>query len=226
MLSSQGRDGYAFLVKKLLTPVVLLTLLLGPLPTFARVWDSPVARPTSRSIRAAARVVTVQNSDRITIRDVPLDRTFENAGFGVKIQYPSSWERHDLLQRTEPLTLVTMFLSREQRPRGIRQNINLVVEDLPTEMTLAAYTELGIRMEQDYFDTYELLQSDDILLAGTYRAHRVLFTGSLNGGEMTFQQVWMVRGKKAYVWTFADSTEAFDDHVVTFEKMMDTITMQ
>ena len=218
-------------MKKTLTLlVVLLVILLSPLPVLGRVWEnadgSRVTRTTSRSIRSAARAVTAPNPHRITIRDIPLDRTFSGPEFGVKIQYPSSWERHDLLQRTEPLTLVTMFLSREQRPLGIRQNINLVVEDLPTEMTLASYTELGIRMEQDYFDSYELLQSEDILLAGTYRAHRVVFTGSLNGGEMTFQQVWMVRGKQAYVWTFADSTEAFDDHVVTFEKMMDTMIMQ
>lgn len=119
-----------------------------------------------------------------------------------------------------------MFLSREQRPAGIRQNVNLVVEDLQSELTLAQYTELGIRMEREYFDRYALLRSEDMLLAGVYRAHRVLFTASLDVGDMTFQQVWMLRGKQAYVWTFADSAEAFDDHVTTFEKMMDTVTVQ
>lgn len=221
------------MVKKFLILCLLLGLLAeGPVPVDGRVWQSPdgtaLERPSRRSIRAAARQGITRNPAMLSILDTPLDRTFEDAGFGVKIQYPSSWERLDLLQRTFPLTLVTMFLSREQYPAGIRQNINLVVEDLPSALTLAEYTELGVRMEREYFERYALLRSEDILLAGTYRAHRVLFTASsgAGGSRMTFEQIWMLRGKQAYVWTFADSADAFDDHVMTFERMMDTVTVR
>jgi len=243
-------------VVKFLILCLLIDLLVVPVPVGGRVWQNPdgtaVERPSRRSIRAAARQRTVRNPAMLSIRDTPLDRTFSSGEFGTKMQYPSSWERLDLLQRTFPLTLVAMFLSRpasassaqhrdepacpecsrraegspEERSAGFRQNVNLVVEDLPSELTLAEYTELGIRMERDYFERYALLRSEDILLAGTYRAHRVIFTASSGAGDMTFAQIWMLRGKQAYVWTFADSAETFDDHVMTFEKMMDTVTVQ
>lgn len=220
-------DGYHTEVKHPLLLLLIFALLLCPLKVGGRVWgDDEVLRPSRRSIMTAARQPVARNPAMISVRDIRLDRTFSSAEFGTKMQYPSSWERFDLFQRTFPLTLVTMFLSQEQRPSGIRQNINLIVEDLPSEMTLAEYTDLGIRMERDYFERYALLLSEDILLAGAYRAHRVLFTASLDGGNMTFQQIWMISGRRAYVWTFADSAEAFDDHVMTFERMMDTITVQ
>ncbi len=63
-------------------------------------------------------------------------------------------------------------------------------------------------------------------LAGTYRAHRVLFTAQLIGGDMTFEQVWLIRGKTAHVWTFADTAADFQKHVGTFERMLDTLVVQ
>lgn len=224
---------YAAIVKRLILSASLLALsvveglfLLGvPHLASARVWDGPVERPSRRLVREALREVDVRTPEMLTLREVSLDRTFESSEFGVKIQYPPSWERDDVLQSTPPLTLVVMFLSNEQRPTGIRQNINLVIEDLPSEMTLAEYTELGIAMERDFFENYTLLKSDDVTIAGTYRGHRVQFTAVLSGGAMTFKQVWILRGNKAHVWTFADSVEVFDEHVKTFERMLDTLTL-
>ena len=163
---------------------------------------------------------------RVRLRETALDTTFDSDETGVKIQYPSSWQRLDLMQRTEPLTLIAMFLSHEEHPIGVRQNINLVVEDLPSALTLAEYTDLGIAMEREFFEHYALLRSDDVLLAGAYRAHKVLFTASPGGGAMTFEQIWLLRDKQAHVWTFADSADMFDEHVKTFERMMDTLTVQ
>lgn len=211
-------------MKRILTIIMLLSL--GcPIIAGARVMEV-TDRPSIRSIREAARQVTAWNPQMISIRDTSLDRTFEDVGSGVKMQYPSSWERQDLLQRTFPLTLVTIFLSPDERPAGIRQNVNLVTEDLPMDMTLSEYTEQGIRAEREYFRQYTLLESEDILLAGAYRAHRVLFAATSDIGDMAFEQIWMLRGKQAFVWTFADSAEAFDDHRETFERMMDTLTVQ
>ena len=176
-------------------------------------------------MRAAARNQP-GNPDRVRMREISLDRTFVSDETGVKIQYPSSWQRLDLMQETPPLTLVTMFLSNEEHPTGVRQNINLVVEDLPSALSLPEYTDLGIAMEKEFFDHYAVLKSEDVLLAGAYHAHRVFFTASLNGGDMTFEQIWLLKDKKALVWTFADSADVFGQHVTTFERMMDTMTVR
>ncbi len=183
--------------------------------------------PSRRALRAAAYNPNPFRPGMITLKDVPLDRTFTDTEYGVKLQYPSSWEVIDARQETPPLTLVVMFLSpEEEEQRGIRQNANLVVEELASELSLPEYTNLGIAMEREFFENYTLVTSENILLAGAYRAHRVVFTAALSGGEMTFEQIWLLRSKTAHVWTFADSAGTFDEHVVTFRKMMDTLTVR
>lgn len=214
-------------MKRFLILIALLLTGFVPSSAFGRTWaDADAGRPSRRGIRETARTVTVWNPEMITIREVSLDRTFESALAGVRIQYPSSWERSDLLQSNPPLTLIVMFLSPKESSLDLRQNINLVLEDLPAAMTLAEYTQLGIAMEKDFFDDYEVVESKDILLAGAYRAHRVIFTARTPEGDMTFEQLWTLRGNVAHVWTFADSASTFEQNVGTFERMMDTLTVQ
>lgn len=201
------------------------TLTIGNFATPAQ--RTVTERPSRRSIRAAVRQAPdLRNPRMISITEVPLDATYAAVDLGVKIQYPSRWTRDDLRQVTPPLTLAVMFLSRERAPAGIRQNINLVVEELPAAMTLKEYTDRGIAVERDYFEHYALLRSEDVTIAGIYRAHRVIFTATLPGGDMTFEQIWMLRGTTAHVWTFADAAGVFNEHVKTFERMMDTLTVQ
>ena len=160
------------------------------------------------------------------LQETVLDGTFTSADLGVKMQYPTLWERSDLVKSTPPLTLVVMFLSPRETSSDVRENVNLVTEKLPSALTLPEYTDLGIAIERGFFSQYTLRISDDIVIAGVYRSHRVIFTATLSGGKMTFEQIWMVRGKTAYVWTFADTAEKFDEHVGTFERMLDTLVMQ
>ncbi len=222
-------------MKRSLRSVVLLASLLMPFAVSAasltpqyNAATHTLQRPSRRTLRNSVQEGLSRLSRLPSINEVPLDRTYVSSDYHVKIQYPSSWEREDPMQSTPPLTLVVMFLSRNDRSAAVRQNINLVVEDLPTEMTLAEYTKLGIEMEQKFFGQFVLRQSSDIVLAGgAYRAHRIIFSASLNGGDvMTFEQIWMLKGRTAHVWTFADKAEVFEDHVRTFERMMDTLTVQ
>lgn len=224
-------------MKHSLRPAILLVSLLLPLTVSAREATALVPtynaathtlqHPSRRLVRNAVQAGVYRPSRLLTINEVPLDRTYENSDYHVKIQYPSSWERQDPMQSTPPLMLVVMFLSGNPRVAGVRQNINLVIEDLPTDMTLAEYTKLGIEMEQGFFSKFVLRQSADVILGGAYRAHRVVFSASLNGGDnMTFEQIWLLKGRTAHVWTFADSADVFEDHVGTFERMMNTLTVQ
>lgn len=205
----------------MLTAGLLISLLLQPLAA------SAASRPSRRSIRDAARAVDVRNPYMLTINELSLDRTFEDRDSGVKIQYPSMWEMQQVNEYNPPLTLVVIFLSDIESKPNLRQNINLVIEDLPTVLSLPEYTDIGIEMEREFFDDYTLLQSEPMKIAGIYPAQRVRFAASLNGGDtMMFEQVWMLKGKQAHVWTFADSSDMFYKHVGNFHRMLNTVTVR
>ena len=198
-----------------------MVLLLAP-AAYAKEAPARTPHPSARTVRQNGRIPLAANPQRVSIRSVTLDRTFSDTELGVKIQYPSAWEVNNIRQVTPPLTMVVMLLSPDELPKGIRQNINLVTEDLRGPLTLAEYTEIGIQTEREFFRDFALLSSDDITIAGTYHAHRVRF----RSGDMFFQQVWLLKNGRAHVWTFADSTEGFEKHIATFERMLDTLTVR
>lgn len=182
-------------------------------------------RPSRRLLRHQARIPVTRNPRLLTVSALPLDAVYENSALGLKLQYPSAWERQDLMEHSPPLTLVAMFLSRTSTD-DVRQNINLVIEDLPRPMSLAEYTEIGIDTEREIFDEFVIVESAEIPFLGSERAHRVIFTAPANGRTMAFGQLWTVRDRRAYVWTFADTAQSFEKHYPTFERMMDTLTMR
>ncbi len=225
-----GRYPHMVLRQPILSAILLLGILIPGAASARLPGDLGIgrehARRSARTIRAEVHESdTFRNPFQPTVRGVALDRTFTSRQYGLKMQYPSAWERQDLMQSTPPLTLVVMFLAREER-ENVRQNVNLVAEELASTMSLAEYTELGIAMEREFFDRYALLRSEDMRIAGVYPGHRVVFTASLNGGDMTFEQVWVLRGRTALVWTFADAADTFEENVKTFERMLDTLTLQ
>jgi hypothetical protein len=223
-------------MKRALLSTGLIALLLAPMSSLAASplpqWNSNTnsfMRPSRRTIRENIREMgDIRNPNMLSINEVSLDKTFSSRDYGVKVQYPSAWDFQENPESSSTLQMVAMFLSplTSSSSSGIRQNVNLVVETLPSAMNLAQYTELGISTEKQYFNNYQLLASEDTKLAGFYRAHRVRFTASLSGGDMTFEQIWMLRGNTAHVWTFADSTSTFSKNVRTFYRMLDTLTVR
>ena len=182
-------------------------------------------RPSRRLVRQQARAPLQRNPALLTITELPLDASYENRDFGLALRYPSAWLHQDVMERSPPLTLVMMFLSGLSES-GIRQNVNLVIEDLPHELSLDEYTELGIETERELFEEFVVVDSVDIPFLGSERAHRIIFTAPSNGRAMAFAQLWIIRGKRAFVWTFADAAETFTKNYPTFERMMDTLTMR
>ena len=187
---------------------------------------SETPHPSARTVREHARNTDNRARHPSIIRSVALDGTYANPEFGVQIAYPSLWQQNDLLQRTPPLTLVVMFLSPMGNDGGLRENVNLVTEDLPGDMTLDDYTGLGLKNEQDLFPGFSLLAEGAVSVAGLNRGHMIRFSAPLKDRTMTFEQIWTVVGRRAYVWTFADDAQTFAQNLATFERMMGTLIMR
>lgn len=160
------------------------------------------------------------------VRQIALDAEYRSASDGIAVRYPSTWQLTDHPESAPPLTLVALFLSPQTHPGDIRQNVNLVIEHLASPLSLAEYSELGIATEREFFDDYTLISSAPARLAGVWAAHRVQFGASHDGMPMTFVQIWTLRGSRAYVWTFADHSDTFAEHLPVFERMLDSVRME
>lgn len=212
---------------------ILIAFLLLPASAQARIiGDMPkttvtVEKQSRRVIRETARRQIWRNPAILTFGEARLDSLYENDEFRLRIRYPSSWERTDLNEREETLTLPVMFLGPEEPGKALKQNINLVIETLPSPMTLSQYTELGLRNERAFFQEFALLSSETVPVGGSHRGQRVVFTASADpSAPMKFAQVWFVLGNLAYVWTFADDARTFDRNIATFERMLDSFIVR
>ncbi len=210
---------------RILLSSLLAVLLLTPVSMFAaEKRGTDLVRVSPRTAQQRARAPR-RTPERPTMMAVRLTRVFHSDGYRFSMRYPDKWEVNGSPENEPPLTMVVMFLSPETRPGDIRENVNLVAEDLPTALTLEEYTRLGITTEQQFFNDYHLLSSQNTRLAGAWPAHRVVFAASHNSIPMMFTQIWTVRGREAFVWTFADIAETFPKNVQVFERMLESITM-
>lgn len=177
-------------------------------------------RPSRRFIRTTARNPVSTVTNKPTISYVPLEGMFHSADYGVRVSYPRGWELQSQAQSTPPLTLVAAFLS--PRTTTVRQNVNLVIEDLASPMTLEEYTRQGIDIEKNMLSGFSLISNDNISFFGKERASRIRFSATSGTDSLLFEQIWFIRGKRAYVWTFADKQSTFPQNISTFERMMDS----
>jgi hypothetical protein len=221
-------------MKRSISAVLGLVLVVAPVLASAKsVYDlapTPgvtVQRQGRRAVREAGHRPIWRNPEQLRFSDTTqLGSLYQNAEFNLSIRYPSDWERTDVNERDEKLTLPVMFLSpRTSSP--LRQNINLVIEKLESTMSLAEYTELGIKNEKTFFSDYTLISSTPVPIGGSNRGQRVVFTASTDSGiKMKFAQVWMVRGTRAYVWTFADDQATFEKNMPLFERMLESFILR
>jgi hypothetical protein len=190
--------------------------------------DRTVTQHVSRrTLRAQTEQAYAERAAFWASRPTLLEQTYANAQYGVQVRYPKGWEESEPLQTEDNLTLVFVLLSPlTSLQDGVRENINLVVEDTKdSPLSLDRYTALGLEREQEFFDTFRLIDSVPATLGGQ-PAHRVTYTATKGNLTLKYRQIWLFKDHLAYVWTFADRPASFDDHVRTFDQMLGTFQLQ
>ena len=218
-----------------LTPLLIAVTLFLPQFAAARIVSpaetrrADIVKQSRRTLRQTMRDWNAERLTRATERQtplVPLAGMFDSIEAGVSIRYPAQWERQNIWEEENALTLAVMFLSPKQATGSlIRQNINLVLEDVPAQMTLQEYTAEGLRHESELLPEFQLISSERSVVAG-HPGQRVRFTARTDSGTMGFEQVWVLRNSKAYIWTFADDALTFNANMATFEAMLATLIIR
>lgn len=187
----------------------------------------PVLQHVSR--RTLRNQVQAQYDARAKKREegqVALTNAYANDAYAIAIRYPDGWDKQELNQKEDTLTLLVLFLSPLAKGDAVRENVNVVVEDISkTPLSLQQYTDLGVAKERQFFEAFSLEDSADVTVAGR-EAHQVTYTATLKGQTLRFRQVWLLQDGNAFVWTFADTPENFSLHLPVFERMLGTLMMK
>jgi hypothetical protein len=153
--------------------------------------------------------------------------TYENPTYGIKIQYPTDWEKKE----PTPYEVVFRFPPQENTSGTSSKYLLIIVNTLdPQEnMTLDQLTHDQIDFLKESFSDLTLNESESNAtnLAGN-PAYKVTFDhrNELQQGsspDYKLLQIWTIKGDKVYYITYrAELGRYSDDYLQTIQKMIDS----
>ena len=185
---------------------------------------------STNTITITSTTISKQQEALAQTNDNSTFKLYENPTFGIRMQYPSGWEKVDPGQISHESTfnIIVGFVSPKESasdtspPAAISIGIhNLSSSSSYQNTTLDQYTDVhinAVRREQE-----SLVESTTTTLsAGSNNntlAHKVVYVNS-QGQEV--MQVWTIKENKAYHITYAADVARYPDYLPLAQKIIDS----
>jgi hypothetical protein len=222
----------AFMIMILITIIIgvvgfsLLQLILplasafGPVPFFQ-------LGPNPNNISSQANVNNSISSSGGSFDNATL-KTYENPGFGLSIQYPSSWAgmqlRADPFSQTNTSIVAIFEAPRQNVSDPYRENLILSVQGpLEDTISLEEYTQNSLNAFRSMSDSINILESSPSTLSGL-PAHEIIYSSGLQNLSLKKMQIFtIVNDNTAYVVTFGAEESQFNKYNSVIMKMVNSI---
>ena len=142
---------------------------------------------------------------------------FESQEQGFKIDYPEAWSQRNL---DDMFATGAVFSSPLESETDFQEQISVLVEDLPRDMSLYRYTEESLAQIKKLSDPN--VAPPQTVNLGENTAKRVIYNGLENGNWVRRMQTWSVKGDRAYVITYTALAGSYDSYLPTVEKMIES----
>jgi serine/threonine-protein kinase len=141
---------------------------------------------------------------------------YENYNQGFRVDYPQSWAKQS---RDDFWATGAVFFSPLENDQDqFKEQVSVLVENLPKDLALSKYTEQSLSEIKQLSDP-SVGNAQKITL-GTNEGRQVVYRGEENGSPVQRMQTWSVNGDRAYVITYTAIPESYDDYLPTVEKMI------
>jgi serine/threonine protein kinase len=141
---------------------------------------------------------------------------YENDNQGFRVDYPQSWAKQS---RDDFWATGAVFFSPLENDQDqFKEQVSVLVENLPKDLALSKYTEQSLSEIKQLSDP-SVGDAQKITL-GTNEGRQVVYRGEENGSPVQRMQTWSVNGDRAYVITYTAVPESYDNYLPTVEKMI------
>ncbi len=155
-------------------------------------------------------------------------KTYENPGFGLSIQYPSTWAgmqlREDPFAQTNTSIVAILEAPRENQSDSYRENLVIGVQGpLEENISLEEYTQNSVNAFRTMDDRIRILESFPSTLSGL-PAHQIIYLSGLQNLNLKKMQVFtIVNDNSAYVVTFGAEESQFNKYLPLIMEMVNSI---
>lgn len=167
---------------------------------------------------------------------------YENIPHRASIQYPSAWDKHELLNND--LTIVVMFLAPVTRFFSSREDSkiirDMVYESSTTVLvsvrrsvdlhdisnTLQAITNDQIRLLNICFDNVNILETSYDRKMGEIQASKIIYTYTdplQNHIDKKGMRIISIQGHREIIITYSSQNQNFDKFILTVDMMVGTL---
>ena len=193
----------------------------GPVPFF-RLGPDPNSTSLQPNVNNSISSSSGSDFDNATLK------TYENPGFGLSIQYPSSWAgiqlRADPFSQTNTSIVAIFEAPRENLSDSYRENLILSVQGpLEDTISLDEYTQNSLNGFRSMSDRISILESSPSTLSGL-PAHEITYTSGLQNLTLKKMQIFtIINDNTAYVVTFGTEESQFNKYMPVIMKMVNSL---
>jgi hypothetical protein len=138
----------------------------------------------------------------------PIRESYANDEAGFSIEYPGGWTVQEVPDRSG---VVVALFQRESARDGFAENVNVVLEELPPNVTLEQYTAASLTNLDRAFPDAEVLEEEDRSV-GEYPGHWIRYDAEQRGRHLSFLQAWLVDRRRAFVLSYTGEGTEFEEH--------------
>lgn len=146
----------------------------------------------------------------------PLAERYADNETGFTLDYPTGWVVEEL--PGQPAVLVALF-QRQSAGDGFAENVNVLLEELPSGVSLERYTEANVESLERAFSNFEVLEDREEPI-GAVPAHWIRYDADEQGRRLSFLQAWLVDGDRGFVLSYTGEGESFETYLTDAEAIL------
>jgi serine/threonine-protein kinase len=151
--------------------------------------------------------------------------TYENPIYGIRIQYPSDWEKLEFIQGRSGFNVIVILRSPPENTSDTKlENLVIQIGNLPSEnVSLGEVVSMNINSLKQSLIDFELNESTTITIDGGNPAHKIVYTEREENNELSkVMQVLMIKSDKIYLITYIAEQRKYDSYLPTIQNMIDS----
>ncbi|MGB7955239.1 MAG: PsbP-related protein [Candidatus Nitrosopolaris sp.] len=166
---------------------------------------------------AAKQTVFAQQTTTSTMNFLP----YVNSTFGIKLQYPSSWDKEENGTRQDTETDVVTF-----SPPAMNSNASLdvTINDISDEkdIALAKYASDGISDLKQSLKSFKLVGLTTNNVLSGLPAYKSIYTYADQNTIFKDMEIGAIKDNKVYILTYEAGINEYNNYLPIIQKMIDS----
>jgi photosystem II reaction center protein PsbP len=171
-------------------------------------------------------ILSNNNNSAPTIN--PTFSTYENPTYGVKIQYPSNWQKMDFDGHHGNNSLpIAGFIPPSENDSGLLENLLIVVKKLHYQNTpIEQFADSLVSSYKSNLHNFQLIELNPLTTPALNSAYKIEYTHSSDMLMLKTMVVVTISGGIAYMISYNADSSDFSNYLPIIQKMIDSLQLQ